>query len=209
MNEVNTRVKEQENRSRLLAVALAQGGFFTASQAVAAGVAASNHHRFASSGAWERISRGLFRLPSVPLPDRPDLYAVNLWSRDSGGLPRAVVSHASALAIHELGDVTPTGSLDVTVPASFRASIAPPYEVRIHKGDLPDSDVEEREGFRLTRPLRSIVDLLREGASQAHQLREALRDGLSRGKITMDELESASVTEGERAILSSWVGGRP
>jgi hypothetical protein len=71
-----------------------------------------------------------------------------LWSRG-----KAVVSHESALAVHGIGEFE-SGSVHLTVPRNFRmADVA----VMLHRGQLPDSDIEDRVGFRSTTPQRTII----------------------------------------------------
>src|SRR5918912_831625 len=54
----------------------------------------------ADRGNWVKVGRGLFRLPGWPAGRHEDLVRLSLWSRG-----RAVVSHESALSVHELGVV--------------------------------------------------------------------------------------------------------
>jgi hypothetical protein len=49
--------------------------------------------------------------------------------------------------------------LHMTVPLKFRRSANIPSIVVLHFDDLPANEVEEREGYRLTRPIRTIVDV--------------------------------------------------
>jgi len=46
--------------------------------------------------------RGLSRLPDYPPGEREDLIRWSLWSHNRQGFSQAVVSHETALAVHEL-----------------------------------------------------------------------------------------------------------
>jgi len=108
----------QENARALYQIAAAQGGYFTAAQARRAGYAYSQQHFHLTRGNWVRIERGLFRLRDFPAGEREDLIRWSLWSRNQKGAPQAVVSHETALTIHELSDVMPD-KIHLTVPRGF------------------------------------------------------------------------------------------
>jgi len=61
----------------------------------------------------------------------------------------------------------------------------------LHYADIPDEDTEIRHGVRITRPLRTILDLLFGGNVPASTLRNALREGLQRGLIRRSEISGA------------------
>lgn len=140
----------QNLRRRLAAVAAMQSGYFSAAQALGAGYSYQAQKFHVDRGNWLRVDRGLFRLPEWPIGPHDDLVRWSLWARG-----RAVVSHETALAVHGLGDANPA-LVHLTVPASFRSS-AP--GVRLHRGELPASDVREAEGFRITTPVRTLLDV--------------------------------------------------
>jgi predicted transcriptional regulator of viral defense system len=112
----------------------------------------------------------------------------SLWSRNQQGVPQAVVSHDTALTVHELSDVMPA-RIHLTVPAGFRKTI-PPGCV-LHKARLAPDDVEARDGYQVTTPLRTLLDIADGPLSQEH-LDAAVRDALERGLIRRRQLENAS-----------------
>lgn len=168
----------QDLRRGLHAVAYQQGGYFTAAQAVEVGYSyqAQKHH--ADSGNWVRQERGLFRLPDFPVgPD--DAYV--RWVVWSGGA--GVVSHASAAAVHGLGDVDPV-HIHLSVPVAFgRASDV----VVLHRVDLDAAEVEHRPGWAVTTPLRTLLDVAAGELSQ-ELLEGAVRDALERGLVSRRSL---------------------
>ncbi len=177
----------QENARALYQVAAAQGGYFTAVQARRAGYAYSQQHFHVSRGNWLRIDRGLFRLRSFPSGEREDLIRWSLWSRNQKGVPQAVVSHDTALTVHEMSDVMPA-QIHLTVPQRFRKKI-PPGCV-LHKSIVAPEDVESRSGYRVTTPLRTLLDVSDSPLSQEH-LNKALRDALERGLVRRQVVETA------------------
>lgn len=200
---MKTKQSSKDNRRRLAEIAADQQGFFTSQQAVEVGYASSNHDRLVKAGDWDRVARGIFRLTLLGPADRPDLVTVSLWSRGRDGQPKGVISHASALSLWELGDVNPD-MVDLTMPVGHLHETTPPYPTRIHEADLRESDVEYRQGYRVTRPLTSVVALLVAGETQTHQLREALREGIQRGLISADDIESQPMSDDHRELLRSW-----
>jgi len=175
-----------------MAVAAEQSGHFTAAQALAVGYSYPAQKFHADRGNWLRVDRGLFRLPEWPVGAHDDLVRVSLWSRD-----RAVVSHETALTVHELSDANPAVT-HLTVPVSFRSR--PPAGVRIHRGELPEADVWRNEGYRITTPLRTLLDIAA-GTLDFDQLVEALRQACERSPAMRDALLSREEDLGPGAAL--------
>jgi predicted transcriptional regulator of viral defense system len=169
----------------LVQVAQGQGGYVTAQQARRAGFDYSHLAYHVRVGNLTRAGHGLYRLPEIPSSEHDQVLRLVLGSRNRSGQAQAVVSHASALALHQLSDVIPT-STHLTVPPSWRK--APPAGATIHRGAVPPSDVEEWDGFSVTTPLRTLVDVAAERRLSREQLGRAVADALSRGLVRRSEL---------------------
>jgi predicted transcriptional regulator of viral defense system len=143
-------VDRQDLRRRLAALAGTQSGYFSAAQALALGYSYQAQKFHADHGNWVRVERGLFRLPEWPIGPHDDLVRWSLWARD-----RAVVSHDTALAVHGFGEANPA-TVHLTVPPNFRSAAA---GVVLHRAALDERDVWEHEGFRVTSPLRTLLDV--------------------------------------------------
>ena len=117
----------------LTAVAGDQGGYFTAKQAREAGYDYPHLKYHLSCGNFERVEHGLYRLPDLPVSDHDDMIRLTLWSRDRNDEPQAVVSHQTALALHELSDVIATAT-HLSVPPGFRKPA--PKGVVLHRARL-------------------------------------------------------------------------
>jgi len=179
-------------RRRLQAVAMRQGGYFTAGQAREAGYSHQSQKYHADRGSWVRVDRGLFRLPDWPERAEDVYVRWRLWSRDLG-----VISHQSALSLHRLGDTNPV-LVHLTVPRRFRASDP---AVALHRGALPPADVEEREpGFRLTTPERSLLDTAAAELTQ-DELDSAIADAVQEGLVMPRRLRERSDEFGDLAAL--------
>jgi predicted transcriptional regulator of viral defense system len=186
--------------SRLYEIAEGQQGYFTSKQAKECGFAESAQSYHAQVGNWVREHRGIYRLARFPQGDQAQLVLWSLWSRDRHEKVQGVYSHETALTIHDLSDLMPS-KLHMTVPRAFRRNSETPAILVPHYADLPQTDIEAREGFRVTRPLRTIADLLRAGEVPDEVLIQALREALARGMITRAQLGSAPLGGNERQWL--------
>lgn len=180
----------RETAQALAALAHSQGGYFTTKQAATVGYGYVHLNYHEKAGNFERVQHGLYRLPIVPLAEHDDLIRLTFWSRNQKDEPQAVVSHDSALVLHELTDLLPD-RIHLTVPRTFRKSA--PGGCVLHKGTLASDEIEVREGFRVTTPLRTLLDAAASGVSQ-EQLDLAVRDTLSRGLVRRTVLAAAVQT---------------
>lgn len=170
---------------KLLDIASSQGGYFTAKQARKAGYSYRLQHYHKAQGYWSEIERGVFRYADYPATEHEDLIRWTLWSRNREDIPQAVVSHETALSIHELGDVMP-GKVHLTVPEGFRK--IPPGGCILHKEFLTPEETETRDGFSVTTPLRTLKDVT-EGTLSVDYLEKAARDAIRKGLITMQDIQ--------------------
>jgi hypothetical protein len=191
--------------SRLLQIAENQQGYFTSRQAEACGFSPANFHRKLRAGKWSKEFRGIYRLSSYPLTSRPELALWTLWSADRQGNPQGVWSHETALEIHGLSDVAPT-KLHMSVPRSFRKNIETPNNLCLHFVDkISPSDLEIRQGYRITTPLKTLADIIQEGQTQNEQIELAILDlaiqkSLIKGLATIQEMEQLQKFTGSEAM---------
>jgi predicted transcriptional regulator of viral defense system len=179
----------KEASTRLYGIAEGQGGYFTTRQAEAAGFSQKNHAYHLRAGNWVRERRGIYRLSRFPLPERPDLMFWWLWSRNRQDEPQGVFSHETALSLYDLSDINPA-RLHMTVPRAFQRRGKGPRPA-LHRAELHADDIGSMSGVKVTKPLRTIADLLAAGTVQMDHMRQAVRQAFARGLITRSELESA------------------
>jgi len=187
----------QDLRQALQRIAFEQAGYFSAKQALEVGYTYQAQKYHADHGNWLRVDRGLFRLPHWPAT-ADDVYV--RWVLWSGG--RAVVSHESAMAVHGLSDLDPS-SIHLTVAPDFHAR---DDAVVLHVRELSADETESRGAWRVTTPIRTLLDVSATGASQEH-LDTAVRDALKAGSVTRrtllratDGAESSAALRLERAL---------
>jgi predicted transcriptional regulator of viral defense system len=172
----------------------AQAGYFTAQQAVDAGMDRSTlSHHARPGGRYERIRPGLYRMRHFP--SSPFEHVTAAWLPLRGA--DAVVSHESALEMHELSDLIPD-AVDLTMPCSERGARRR-QGVQLHTTSNPPSEAEIQtiSGLPVTNPERSIVDALEAGA-QPEQIEMAVSQALRRGLTTSKRLRAAMATRSER-----------
>lgn len=171
----------------LYRVAESQVGYFTARQALAAGMDRSTlgyHAR--PGGRYERVRRGLFRLRHFPSSPQEHVVAAWLALRETP----AVVSHESALELYGLSDVIPS-VVHISLPRAKRGQ-RPRPGVRFHTLERPPGPSEVRliMGMPVTSPERTIVDSLQAG-TQPEQVELAMHQALDRGLTTPPRLKAA------------------
>lgn len=192
------------DRICLFDVAATQGGYFTATQAGSCGYSPALLSHHARGGRFLRVRRGLYRLREYPSSPREEVMAAWL----AAGSDRAVVSHESALDLLDLSDVIPN-AIHLTVPRSRRGLVTPPGVLLHTKVRPPRRDeTTEREGIRLTGPLRTILDAA-EWGSAPEQIVLAVGQGLARGWLTGVELRHAAGGRNERVarLVSTALAG--
>ncbi|HEY2041363.1 MAG TPA: type IV toxin-antitoxin system AbiEi family antitoxin domain-containing protein [Jatrophihabitans sp.] len=184
-------VDRRDLRRRLFTLASEQAGHFTAAQAKDVGYSYQAQAYHVSAGNWLRLERGLFRLAEW-IPDlHDDLVRWSLWSRGRG-----VVSHETALAVHGIGEYE-SARVHLTVPATFTMRDS---AVVLHRDELDDADVQDRTGFRVTTPTRSLIDVAA-SAPDEDQLARAVDDARQRGLVSVKTLRSRAEVVDARAAL--------
>ena len=171
----------------LFAVAEGLQGYFTSKQATNAGYQLGSQAHHVKSGNWTRVERGIYRLTRFPQSSEEQLVIYALWSRNREGRPEGVYSHQTALSIHELSDVNPA-KLHMTVPVAFRRTAKTPNVLVLHRSNLDQKDIELRQGFAVTRPLRTIADLAVAESTARGLVQQALMEGRRSGVITAREI---------------------
>lgn len=194
----------KESSQRLYEIAEAQQGFFTTKQALTAGYAENTHPYHLNSGNWIREYRGIYRLANFPIFDESELVLWSLWSRNRQGIPQAVYSHETALSLHDLSDLMPS-KLHITIPLNFRRGSRIPEVLILHRAQLPEPDIESRQGFRVTTALRTIVDLLKEGTVTMDIIQQALREAVGRGIITRSAIRRIGVSSAVREKIEDLI----
>jgi predicted transcriptional regulator of viral defense system len=183
-----------DTRASLWRLARRQRGYFTAAQARDIGYSYQAQRHHAKRGNWLLVDRGIYRFrefDELPVEADDHLVRWSLWSKG-----RAVVSHASALAVHDLGTANPA-QIHLTVPRGFRQKDT---AVILHRAELAPDEIEERIGYRVTAPVRAIVECATANLDQG-DVDSAVAEALERGLTTRRRLLYAAQRLGARAEL--------
>jgi predicted transcriptional regulator of viral defense system len=181
-----------------------QSGYFTYGQARGCGFADRLIAHHTETGRFRRVHRAVYRWRDFPTSPREEVVAAWL----AVGKDVAVVSHESALDLHELSNVIPNYT-HLTVPRSVRNHPKLPG-VKIHTTTrgLGPGETVTRDGMRVTSVARTIADAADAG-TQPEQIEMAIHEALQRGITTPARLRSASADRSRRvqALVERAIGG--
>jgi predicted transcriptional regulator of viral defense system len=163
----------------LMDVAVDNGGYVTPALVAPFGVPAVELRKMVSRGTLESAGHGVYRVPSLPIDRYDEFILARLWAAGRG-----VISHDSALLIHELCDINPT-EVHLTIPTSYRISRAGGERYAIHHADLDERDVKRLEAVVVTTIRRTLQDVV--GSVPTYLVRQAVESARGRGAITADE----------------------
>jgi predicted transcriptional regulator of viral defense system len=190
---MNDTLPPQSTTDCLFEIASSQHGYFTSSQAEECGVSASLLTYHTRKGQYLRAARGVYRIKNYPTSPREEI--VVAWL--AIGKDKAVVSHESALDLHDLSDVIPN-AVHLTVPRSLRTVPKLPG-VRVHTTtqQLTNAEVTIRDGIRVTSIPRTIVDTAATGVGP-EQIKIAIQQALQRGQTTRRRILDATRHQSQR-----------
>ena len=177
------------------------GGILRMSAAVKAGISRRTLYAMHANGSLERLSRGVYRLTSLPGLETPDLLTV------ATRIPHGVVCLISALAFHELVTQVPH-AVDIAIARGAEKPRIdyPPVNVYWFSGDAFTSGIERRvvDGaqIRIYGPEKSIADAFKYRNKLGLDVAlEALRTWRARKQASMETLlEHARICRVERII---------
>lgn len=173
----------------LLPRAVDQHGLLTPEDAVAIGATGHVLVQLAHRGLLERVGRRIYRVPELA-GDPLEQYQEALL-RLRGG----VLSHDTALDLHDLCDINPT-RVHVSVPAHLRIRAEVPAWLTIHHRDLTERETTWHEGLAIVTPARAILDGIESHVGQRF-IDEAREAATSRGLLSTRDAQVV-----ERALVA-------
>lgn len=169
-------------------LAASQDGYFTTEQAEALGFEAPAMVANIAVGDWTKVERNLFRLTDWP---HSDLEQFAMWCAWFGG--DAVISHQSAAELHGFGHLHPQ-FVHVSAFTNLRLTDT---RLAVHRLQLTPHDFESTGTFRMTTPVRTILDLAAGGISQI-TLDEVVGDAAAIGRVDPSALYEEAVNGPDR-----------
>jgi predicted transcriptional regulator of viral defense system len=181
---------------RLVERAAEQHGYVTTRDARELDIDPTQLRLMAARGRLERTGRSVYRVPILPRGAHDDLAAAVAWT-----LGRGVVSHESALVLHELSDVNPS-RIHLTVPRDNFPRAAGGTLYRLHRRELTAADATAVDMLPVTTVARTIRDCAATG-TDPQQLGRAIdvaeRAGILRRAAAVElRLELEAVDERPR-----------
>jgi predicted transcriptional regulator of viral defense system len=161
---------------RLVECAAEKHGYVTTRDARELGIDPTQLRLLAARGRLERTGRGVYRVPVLPRGEHDGFAAAVAWT-----LGRGVISHESALALHDLADVNPP-RIHLTVPRDNHPRGAGGELYAVHRRELRGEDVTSVDGIPVTTVDRSISDCLGAG-TDPYQLRLAIDRAEAAGSL--------------------------
>ncbi len=160
---------------RILALAKQHNGAVDSRSLESAGVSGSTIRRRVATGFLRRVARGIYVV--VPLEN-----ATTFFSAVQLAIPDAIVSHRSAARIHGMHVFAPLPEL--VVPRGTHHLVT---GARLHESRrLALIDIEDRDGFKVTTPARTLWDLASTLGPTLH--REVVTQQLTVGKPIPQQL---------------------
>ncbi len=192
------------NFQKLFEIVETQQGYFTTKQALEAGYIEKNHAYHVRTGHWLRVHRGIYKLVHFSqVPEfRPDLMFLYIWSRNREERPQGVFSHETAMALYEVSDLMPA-KVHMSVPKKFRRHSEIPGALILHHNDVPETDTKWMHGFKVSSPLRTIIDLIEQNSVSMEFIEQGLQEALSRGLITRTEIKNKKMDADTRATIEA------
>ena len=135
----------------ILPRAVEQHGLVTPADALAVGATRMGLVFLERRGIIERLAHGVYRIPELA-GDRLEQHQEALLR-----FPGAVLSHDTALDLHELCDINPM-QIHVTVTRRLRIRKEVPAWLAVHRRDLPEAEITWHEGLAIVTPARAILD---------------------------------------------------
>ena len=168
---------------RLREVALEQHGFVTTAQAGDVDVSRASLRMMVRRGRLEQVSRGVYRVPQVPVTTHDSFMKAVLWP----GFSETCLSHESALDAWEISDINPD-RIHITVAVKRRITRGVPSGYVVHHEDLRQDQVTWWEGIPTVTAGTAIRQCLASGVP-TYLVRQALERSARIGLVLASERE--------------------
>lgn len=175
---------------RVAVLAARQYGVITRRQALGIGATDAVIDRRLTSGRWDHVLPGVFRVAGAPETFHQRWFAAAAWASPDG-----MLSHASAGALYRLDGIVDDPTAHVTV--AYERSLCAQHTFRVHRSQLIElPDLRTVDGIVVTAPARTVLDLA--GVVRGERLESAFESFRRRGLLTTVELAQRFETLGGR-----------
>jgi predicted transcriptional regulator of viral defense system len=181
--------------NEVLEVARDQHGFVRTTDLREMGIDPKRLNDYWRRGLADRLGHGVYRLRVIPHGEWDEFMQAAVWPDGRG-----VLSHETALDLHDLCDVGPN-HIDITIPKAYRTHREIPAAYRLHRRDLDTEEVTYIEGVPVVAPARAIADGI-EARLRPTLIEQAIDTAQREAVITADAAQSL------RALRNELVHGR-
>jgi predicted transcriptional regulator of viral defense system len=172
-----TKETRKTYRERLLEVARERHGFVTTTDARELGIPIIELRKLAHRGKLEHVSRGVYQFPLFGGSMNESYLRATLRVGSD-----AYLTADAVLAFHDLALVNPR---TIRVGANRRVRHNLPKQIEVRTQQVPEDQIEIRDGIRTTRVAKAIVDC--KGIVMKGRLMDALDEAIERGLVTSAE----------------------
>jgi hypothetical protein len=165
----------------IMEVAVDNGGYVTPALLAPFGVPAIELRKMVAREVLTSAAHGVYRVPALPIDAYDEFVLARLWAKGRG-----VVSHDSALLVHELCDINPT-KVHITIPHGYRIDKAGAEGYAIHRASLEPTETTRLGAVTVTTIMRTLTDSL--ASVPAYLVRQAIETARSQGSIRRDDYE--------------------
>lgn len=175
-------IPEEARWDPLAQLAIRQDGYVTLSQARWTGYTDDIFLALIPAGKVEQIASDVFRLTHFPRSNHEELIVLWLQTDRTG-----VISHDTALLLHELSDILPRRR-HITVPPEWNPGDRKlDANVVLHHAEVGEDEIRWLGPVPYTAPLRTLRDCIASHLSP-DLIEQAIADGLRQGMFTESDL---------------------
>lgn len=131
----------------------------------------------------DRVGHGIYRFRQIPRNKLDAFMLATLWP--SG---RGVLSHDTALELHNLCDINPA-KIHLTIPPGYRPRRRGGEHYRFHYENLKENEIAWHEGIRIVKPRVAIRQAL-DSEVPMYLIRQALDTSARLGRIRKPDREA-------------------
>ncbi|MCP4680023.1 MAG: hypothetical protein GY854_31940 [Deltaproteobacteria bacterium] len=172
-------------------VATDQYGFITFADVSRLGADPARLRRWYLANKIDRIGHGIYRFRQIPSTQLDPYMLATLWPAGRG-----VLSHVTALELHELCDTNPD-KIHMTLPPHYRPRRKGGELYVLHYENLVEDELTWHEGIRIVSPTVAIRQAIHSSVP-THLVRQAIATSRRLGIAPKQSLDSLTIQIRER-----------
>lgn len=175
-------------REQLWDVAIDQYGYVTQVDASCLGIDRPAVDKLNAQGELERVTRGIYRFPQLPVTAYDRYMLAVLWT----GTAAACLSHDTALAAYNVCDIKPD-RIHVTIPTARHVRQDDDDLYVVHHQDLAEEQIGWWQQIQTVTLPTALAQCVESGVS-ADLIRQAMATARRRNELTSEQAETFQQT---------------